>query len=98
MGRVLPVDLELAKSVDPLLEQVFVAGENHPLYRLRGGALQLRSSSTPKVWLPGTSRVHNVALERMALQTRDFARYAVRSSTRANSTCRSTASAGATWD
>ncbi|MGA8785745.1 MAG: long-chain fatty acid--CoA ligase [Polaromonas sp.] len=82
--KVPPGDLELAIAVDPLFEQVFVVGENRPFiacvavvntveWRRLAASLGVQPDDAASLNLP---MVHKAALERIALQTRDFARYA----------------------
>lgn len=82
--KIPPGDLELAIAVDPLFEQVFVVGENRPFiacvavvnpveWRRLAASLGLKPDDAASLNLP---MVHKAALERIALQTRDFARYA----------------------
>ncbi|MFZ2295670.1 MAG: AMP-binding protein, partial [Polaromonas sp.] len=82
--KVPPGDLELAIAVDPLFEQVFVVGENRPFiacvavvnpaeWQRLAASLGVQPDDAASLNLP---MVHKAALERIALQTRDFARYA----------------------
>ena len=82
--KVPPADLELAIAVDPLFEQVLVVGENRPFigcvvvvnlveWQRLAASLGLNPEDPASLELPA---VQKAALARMALQTRDFARYA----------------------
>jgi long-chain acyl-CoA synthetase len=83
--KVPPGDLEVAIAADPLFDQAFVVGENRPFiacvavvnpveWRRVASALALDAGDPDSLHLPA---VHKLALERMAAQTRDFARYAM---------------------
>ncbi len=82
--KVPPGDLELAIAVDPLFEQVLVVGENRPFiacvavvnraeWQRLAASLGLNPDDPASLGLPA---VHQAALARIALQARDFARYA----------------------
>lgn len=82
--KVPPGDLEVAIAADSLFDQVFVVGENRPFiacvavvnpaeWRRVAAALALDPEDPASLHLPA---VHKLALERMATQTKDFARYA----------------------
>ena len=81
--KVPPADLELAIAVDPLFAQVFVVGENRPFiacvavvnpveWQLLATSLGLKPDAS-SLNLP---KVRQAVLERIALQTKSFARYA----------------------
>ena len=83
--KVPPGDLELAIAVDPLFAQVLVVGENRPFigciavvnpleWQRLATSLGLDPADTTRLNQPA---VHQAALERIAVQTRNFARYAM---------------------
>ena len=83
--KVPPGDLELAIAVDPLFAQVLVVGENRPFiacvavvnpveWQRLAASLGLNPAEAASLNQPA---VHKAALARIALQTRDFARYAM---------------------
>ncbi|SFC77684.1 long-chain acyl-CoA synthetase [Polaromonas sp. OV174] len=83
--KVPPGDLELAIAVDPLFDQVFVVGENRPFiacvavlnpaeWRRVAASLGLNPDDAASLQLPAARQA---ALARIALQTKDFARYAM---------------------
>ena len=82
--KVPPGDLELAIAVDPLFEQVMVVGENRPFiacvavvsrleWQRVAASLGLNPDDAASLGLPA---VHQAALARIALQAKDFPRYA----------------------
>jgi long-chain acyl-CoA synthetase len=82
--KVPPGDLEVAIAADPLFDQAFVVGENRPFiacvavvnpaeWRRVASALGLDPEDPASLHQPA---VHQLALERMAARTKDFARYA----------------------
>ena len=82
--KVPPGDLELAIAVDPLFAQVLVVGENRPFiacvavvnpveWRRLADSLGLNPDDGASLNQPA---VRQAALARIAVQTRDFARYA----------------------
>jgi long-chain acyl-CoA synthetase len=83
--KVPPGDLEVAIAADPLFDQVLVVGENRPFiacvavvnaaeWRRVAATLGLNPDDPASLHQPA---VHKLALERMAGQTKDFARYAM---------------------
>ena len=82
--KVPPGDLELAIAVDPLFAQVLVVGENRPFiacvavvnpveWQRLAALLELNPETTASLNQPAA---HKAALARIAVQTRNFARYA----------------------
>ena len=82
--KVPPGDLEVAIAADPLFDQAFVVGENRPFigcvavvnpaeWRRVASTLGLDPEDAASLHQPA---VHQLALERMAARTKDFARYA----------------------
>ena len=83
--KIPPGDLEMAITSDLLFAQAFVVGENRPFiacvasvqeeeWRQLAKSLQLDPEDPASL---GSSAVEKVALERIAAQTKGFARYAV---------------------
>jgi long-chain acyl-CoA synthetase len=83
--KVPPGDLEVAIGADPLFDQVLVVGENRPFiacvvvvnaaeWRRVAASLSLNPDEPASLQQPAA---HKLALERIATQTKDFARYAM---------------------
>jgi long-chain acyl-CoA synthetase len=83
--KVPPGDLELAIAVDPLFAQVLVVGDNQPFiacvvvlnpaeWRRLAGTLAVEPDDAASLKLPA---VQQAVLGRMAVQTANFARYAM---------------------
>jgi long-chain acyl-CoA synthetase len=83
--KVPPGDLEVAIGADPLFDQVLVVGENRPFiacvavvnaaeWQRVAQSLGLNPGDPASLQQPAA---HKLALERIAAQTKDFARYAM---------------------